>query len=107
MSRVVVICGSMRFRGEMDWHERNLITNGLIPIAPTACVSEGMLTTRVKADLDELHLMKVAMADRILVVNPGGYIGESTRREIAVAQSLGKPVDYVEPCNSLEVTPSA
>ena len=26
---------------------------------------------------------------------PGGYVGESTRREIAYAESLGKPVRYL------------
>jgi len=28
------------------------------------------------------------------VVNPGGYIGESTRREIEYAERTGKPVAY-------------
>lgn len=34
------------------------------------------------------------MADEVLVVDPDAYIGESTRREIAFARSLGKPVRY-------------
>ena len=29
------------------------------------------------------------------VHHPGGYVGESTRREIAYAESLGKPVRYL------------
>ena len=28
------------------------------------------------------------------IVNPGGYIGEATRREIAYADALGKCVTY-------------
>ncbi|MEV5899421.1 hypothetical protein [Streptomyces sp. NPDC052127] len=28
---------------------------------------------------------------------PGGYIGDSTRREIAYAHSLGKPIRYTHP----------
>jgi hypothetical protein len=28
-------------------------------------------------------------------IDPGGYVGESTRREIAYAESLGKPVRYL------------
>jgi hypothetical protein len=31
----------------------------------------------------------------VYVVDPDGYVGESTRREIAYAQSLGKPVRYL------------
>lgn len=36
------------------------------------------------------------MADEILVVNVGGYIGHSTRREIAYARRLGKRVRWLE-----------
>src|SRR4051794_15152808 len=35
------------------------------------------------------------MADEVYIVDPGGYLGESTRREIAYAESLGKPVRYL------------
>lgn len=46
--------------------------------------------------LDELHLRKIDLADQVLVVNVGGYIGEGTKREIAYAQSLNKSVVYME-----------
>ena len=36
------------------------------------------------------------LADRILVVNPGGYIGESTAGEIAYARAAGKPVGFTD-----------
>ena len=35
---------------------------------------------------------KIDLADAIFVVDPGGYIGESTTREIEYARSAGKPV---------------
>lgn len=47
--------------------------------------------------LDAVHLRKIDLADRLVVINVGGYIGESTRREIAYAESKGKPISYVEP----------
>jgi hypothetical protein len=31
-----------------------------------------------------------------MVLNVGGYIGESTRSEINYALSIGKPVEYLE-----------
>ena len=31
-----------------------------------------------------------------IVINVGGYIGESTRSEIVYAQATGKPVRYLE-----------
>jgi hypothetical protein len=44
--------------------------------------------------LEELHLRRIDLADEVRIVNPGGYIGEATRREIAYANALGKPVTY-------------
>ena len=36
------------------------------------------------------------VADEIFVINVGGYIGESTRSEIAYAKSQGIAVRYLE-----------
>jgi hypothetical protein len=36
-----------------------------------------------KEMLDDMHKRKIDMADEIFVINVGGYIGESTRSEIA------------------------
>ena len=41
-----------------------------------------------KAMLDELHKRKIDLADRVLVLNVGGYIGDSTRSEIEHERSL-------------------
>ncbi|GAA1843490.1 hypothetical protein GCM10009687_06260 [Asanoa iriomotensis] len=35
------------------------------------------------------------MTDEVYTVDPGGYVGESTRRETAYAESLRKPVRYL------------
>ena len=48
-----------------------------------------------KEALDELHMRKIDMADEVFVINPGGYIGNSTRREIEYAKKIGKPVAYL------------
>lgn len=50
----------------------------------------------VAQQMDELHLRKIDLADRVIVMNVGGYIGDSTRREIAYATARGKPVSYLE-----------
>jgi hypothetical protein len=47
--------------------------------------------------LDDMHLRKIDLADEIFVINVGGYIGESTKREIAYAENTGKKVKYLEP----------
>ena len=50
----------------------------------------------IKVRLDELHLRKIDLADEVLVLNVGGYIGESTRNEIEYAEFIGKPIRYLE-----------
>jgi len=52
---------------------------------------------RIKHMLDELHLRKIELADEVPILNVGGYIGESTRRELQHAQQLGKRVRFLEP----------
>ena len=49
-----------------------------------------------KEMLDDMHLRKIDMADEIFVINVDGYIGESTRREIAYAEKTGKKINYLE-----------
>lgn len=56
----------------------------------------------MKEFLDEHHLRKIDLCDRVIVVNKDGYIGESTRKEIEYAESKGKPVSYLwesDTCN--------
>lgn len=55
------------------------------------------LGEEVAARLDELHLRKIDLADRVFILNVGGYIGGSTRRELAYAIAHGKPVAFLEP----------
>ena len=50
----------------------------------------------VKDMLDRQHLAKIDLADEIFVINVGGYIGDSTRREIAYAEFKGKTIKYME-----------
>ena len=47
--------------------------------------------------LDDLHLRKIELADEVLILNVGGYVGQSTARELAFARSLGKTVRFLEP----------
>ncbi len=60
-----------------------------------------MMSTPIKFKLthyplDELHKRKIDLADEVLVLNVGGYIGESTRSEIDYARSLNMPIRYLE-----------
>jgi hypothetical protein len=92
---IVCICGSMRFVDEMRAANRDLTLAGVIVVAPGE--AGVVITDEQKAALDALHQRKIDLADRVLVVNPGGYVGESTSREIAYAQATGKPISFTHP----------
>jgi hypothetical protein len=98
---VVVVCGSMRFEREMRAVAVEESLAGaivLLPLVnmrrPDARWADGADAERIKARLDRLHLAKIDLAGRVLVVCPGGYVGESTRAEIAYARRRGKPIRY-------------
>ena len=95
--RVITLCGSLRFRGELARLEAELTVAGHVVLAPVALDPSREITEEERARLGRVHLRKVAMADEVLVVNVGGYVGESTRREIEHAQSRGIPVRFLEP----------
>ncbi|WP_029136583.1 hypothetical protein [Nakamurella lactea] len=100
---IVCICGSTRFVAEMLAANRDLTFAGVIVVAPGVFLrtedheADEVITHEQKAALDALHLRKIDLADRVLVVNLGGYIGESTSREIAYAQATGKPISFTDP----------
>lgn len=49
-----------------------------------------------KAALDQLHLKKIDLADEVLILNVGGYIGQSTRNELIYAWAHGKAIRFWE-----------
>ena len=93
---VITLCGSMRFADEMVRHERELTLAGHVVLRPVSLDPSRELTAEDRSTLSRVHLQKVALADEVLVVDVGGYVGESTRAEIEHARSLGIPVRYVE-----------
>lgn len=95
---VVTICGSMRFRAEMDEAAQHLSRVGFIVLMPfVTFAADEQISDPDKAMLDRMHRAKIDMAESIHVVNPGGYIGDSTRGEIAYALSTGKSVSAIVP----------
>lgn len=94
--RVVVLCGSTRFKEDFERVNRSLTLGGHIVLAPGVFGhADGIeLSEASKTALDALHFRKIDMADEVIVVNPGGYIGDSTRREIAYAERTGTPVSF-------------
>lgn len=94
---VITLCGSMRFGDEFERLNAELTLAGHVVLTPTALAQSTELSAEDRARLGRVHLAKVAMADEVLVVNVGDYVGESTRREIEHARLRGIPVSFLEP----------
>ncbi len=96
--QIVCLCGSTRFAEELRAANRDLTLAGTIVVAPGDLGPAGdQVTDEQRSALAALHLAKIDLADRVVVVNPGGYVGESTRREIRYARQAGKAVEYTDP----------
>ena len=101
--KVVTLCGSTRFKEQYMEIQKQLTLEGCIVISVGLFGHSGdeeVWKPGTKEMLDDMHLRKIDMADEIFVINVGGYIGESTKREIAYAEEKGKKVNYLEPVNS-------
>lgn len=101
---VVCLCGSLRFAEELAEATRVLTLAGVIVLAPVVldrpsdlAVTDESVSEEQRTALGELHLRRIDLADRVLVVAPGGHLGESTRREVAYARTRGKPVAFIGP----------
>ncbi len=99
---IVCLCGSMRFRKE--WEKWACILSQTSPkhiVIMAHCFKHGDFhgvdgaSLRMKRGLDLLHWYKIKLADVVFIIDVKGYIGESTRREIRVAERLGKKIRYM------------
>lgn len=99
--KVITLCGSTRFRDEFLKVQKQLTLEGNIVISVgmfghDTCDIDNVITPDVKVMLDDMHKRKIDMSDEIYVINKTGYIGESTKGEIAYAIKTGKKVNYLE-----------
>lgn len=107
--KVYTLCGSSRFPDAFHLANAHLSLCGHIvislgcfghadqPVGARFLTSDGNEATPEKQALDQLHFRKIDVSDAIFVINVGGYVGSSTKREIAYAISQGKAVEYMFP----------
>lgn len=102
---IVCLCGSARFLAQFDAASLHETLAGRIVLSPGSHLQSDAQTfagwapeavTAALARLAALHDRKIELADEVLVIDVGGYVGDSTAREVAYARALGKPVRYWE-----------
>ena len=97
--KIITLCGSTRFRDEFLTVQKKLTLEGNIVISVGLFGHSGdeeVWSDGTKEMLDDMHLRKIDLADGIYVINPGGYIGSSTKKEIEYANRTGKKINYLE-----------
>lgn len=97
---IICLCGSTKFK------EQFITANFVYTMCGYIVLSVGFFThadkdkhevsLQEKELLDELHKRKIDLADEVVVICPGGYIGDSTKSEIEYAIKLGKKITYLE-----------
>lgn len=95
---IVCLCGSTRFKEAYRVENMRFSLQGKIVLSVGffGHADNVSLTDTEKRKVDALHKRKIELADRIHVVNVDGYVGDSTRSEIAYANSLGKEITFLE-----------
>lgn len=103
---VITLCGSTKFKDKFEEVRKDLTSKGNIVInlgtyehSGDSEVWEGEpenAYTKTKLMIDEMQLQKINMADKVMIINVGGYIGESTAKQIEYAKSIGKDILYLE-----------
>ena len=98
MGKIVCLCGSTKFKESFEKATLNESLKGNIVLS-VCCFSHYdkiEWTEEIKKLFDKLHLEKIDLANEILVLNVGGYIGESTSEEIKYAKKQNKKIRYLE-----------
>ena len=97
---ILTLCGSARF--ESTWHEANkqLGLAGHICFSlmtfPSIEKSKTWYTPDQKWTLDLAHFSKIEESDGAVFLNVGGYLGESSFRELTWARMRGKLIFFLE-----------
>lgn len=92
----ITLCGSTRFRAAFElWNKRLSLAGFLVYSVSGFGHSGDSFSAAEKERLDLVHLAKIDASHAVVVIDLGGYIGESTAREIARAKATGREVYYV------------
>ena len=97
--KTVTICGSMRFEQKMRDIAWILETQYGVNVLQCVYTPENAVCSdRMLKNLESAHYRKIELCDAVYVVDIGGYIGESTKREVAYARESGKEVIFHSAC---------
>lgn len=94
---IVCLCGSTKFMTAFyDTNMRETLNGKIVLSVGMSSHGDCTPTEQQKIALDELHKRKIDLADEVLILNVGGYVGDSTKSEILYALQHDKPIRWLE-----------
>jgi len=93
---IITLCGSTKFKEFFLYMQKHLTLQNhiVISVGLFGHADNIKLRRHEKEMLDDMHKEKIDISNAIYVIDIGGYIGESTRREIEYARKMGKKIYY-------------
>jgi hypothetical protein len=92
--KTITLCGSLKFIKEFVDLQIKLERIGHVCLSVTAGEETLPPTEAEKKILDKVHYKKILLSDCIIVIDKGGYVGESTRGEIEFCELTNRTVYY-------------
>ena len=97
---IITLCGSTMFKDDFFWIAEKLTLEGnivLMPVVFSHSDRDIRITPQDEQILRDIHREKIRMSDKVVVINRDDYIGSNTQMEICYASSIGIPVEYAYP----------
>lgn len=94
--KFITMCGSARFYPIFEKLVNVMKSKNVIPLSPERFnIDAEDLSDEDYIRLHQLHTRKIDIADMVLIVDIGGYIGDITKEEIEYAKTVGKRILYL------------
>lgn len=105
LTGVVALTGSTKFKEDFERVAKELALKGKVVLLPViySHTDKIELTDKQVNMLEQENIQKMRIADELLVINKGGYIGEGLRRELSPFIGSNKPIKFMEPLGKLKV----
>lgn len=104
---IVVLLGSTtseKNKEEFRRIERELTLGGDLVLSMGVYLIDedpSIITDEVRNGFEIIQRTKIGLADRVLVVNVDGRVGEMTSQQIKYAEELNIPIEYAFPTQTL------
>lgn len=100
---IITLCGSLKFVGAFANVFEKFTLGGYVVHTPGIFMMTDTNTSRFTKEqhevLDRVHSIKMLQSDEIFIIDPDGYIGADTKKEIEFAKANNLKINYLSKYN--------